>query len=176
MKKYTIIGGVNGVGKSSLYGALAANDLGTIIDPDKIIARLGGDRIKGGKEAAHIIEKCLASGASFTQETTLSGKKTVKTIQTAKRLGYRTVLYYVAVGTSDESVARIANRVRKGGHDIPEETVRRRFEKRFDDLARVLPLVDGLCFSTMKTDLYASRNTAKDGSQRGAVFPHGLTS
>ena len=53
MKIYTIIGGVNGVGKSSLTGVLAAesNDLGVIIDTDKITVAVGGDKIKGGKEA-----------------------------------------------------------------------------------------------------------------------------
>ena len=48
MKIYTIIGGVNGVGKSSLTGVLASesNDLGVIIDTDKITASLGGDSKK----------------------------------------------------------------------------------------------------------------------------------
>ena len=48
MKIYTIIGGVNGVGKSSLSGVLTAenSDLGVVIDTDKINAELGGDRIK----------------------------------------------------------------------------------------------------------------------------------
>ena len=61
MKIYTIIGGVNGVGKSSLTGVLAAesNDLGVIIDTDKITAALGGDRIRGGKEAIKRINNSL---------------------------------------------------------------------------------------------------------------------
>ena len=52
MKIYTIIGGVNGSGKSSLTGAIKAErkDLGTIIDVDKLNAVLG-DKISGGKEA-----------------------------------------------------------------------------------------------------------------------------
>ena len=51
MKTYTIIGGVNGVGKSSLTGVLVGktDDLGVIIDTDKLNAEYGGDRIKGGK-------------------------------------------------------------------------------------------------------------------------------
>lgn len=51
MKKYTIIGGVNGVGKSSLTGVLHGiySDLGIVVDADSITAKLGGDRIKGGK-------------------------------------------------------------------------------------------------------------------------------
>ena len=55
MKIYTIIAGVNGAGKSSLTGALKAerNDLGQIIDVDKITASLGGRAIEGGKAAIH---------------------------------------------------------------------------------------------------------------------------
>lgn len=61
MKIYTITGGVNGVGKSSLSGVLSAEstDLGIIIDTDKLIAELEGDRIKGGKLAIERIEDCL---------------------------------------------------------------------------------------------------------------------
>jgi predicted ABC-type ATPase len=51
MKTYTLIGGVNGVGKSSLSGVLSgeSSDLGIIIDTDKITAELGGDKLAGGK-------------------------------------------------------------------------------------------------------------------------------
>lgn len=144
MKKITIIGGVNGVGKSSLYGALDEDngDLGIIIDVDKITAHLGGDKLKGGKEAVRLINNCLENGENFTQETTLSGQKTLKTILAAREKGYRIHLYYIAVSSAEESLSRIQNRVRKGGHDIPEEDVKRRYENRFDDLLRVLPYCD----------------------------------
>ena len=90
MKIFTIIGGVNGVGKSSLSGGLEAesSNLGTIIDTDKITAKLGGDRIKGGKSAVRLIVDCLTKGADFTQETTLSGVRTLKTIRKARELDY----------------------------------------------------------------------------------------
>lgn len=144
MKKYTIIGGVNGVGKSSIYGALKGRgeDFGVVIDTDKISAQLGGDKLKGGKEAVRIINDCLEKGENFTQETTLSGQKTLKTILTAREKGYFIQLYYIAVSSAEESLLRIKNRVRKGGHDIPETDVQRRFDKRFDDLLRVLPYCD----------------------------------
>ena len=78
MKIYTIIGGVYGSGKSSLTGAIKAErkDLGTIIDVDKLNATLG-DKISGGKEAIKKINHCIEHGLSFTQETTLSGARTV---------------------------------------------------------------------------------------------------
>ena len=133
MKIYTIIGGVNGVGKSSLTGVLASesNDLGVIIDTDKITASLAGDKIKGGKAAIKRINNSLEKGINFTQETTLSGSRTLKTIKRARELDYFIRLYYVGVNSADESMKRIRNRVEKGGHDIPEQDVKRRYNKRF---------------------------------------------
>jgi predicted ABC-type ATPase len=141
MKTYTIIGGVNGVGKSSFTGVLVrkTDDLGIIIDTDRINAEFGGDRIQGGKKAIHLINNCLAKGLSFTQETTLSEVRTLKTIHRAIELGYHIRLYYIGVNSCEESMLRIANRVRKGGHDIPSEDVQRRYEKRFSDLTAILP-------------------------------------
>ncbi len=148
MKKFTIIGGVNGVGKSSLYGALGeeGSDFGVVIDVDKITARLGGDKLKGGKEAVRMINGCMERGESFTQETTLSGRRTLKTILAAREKGYKIRLYYIAVNSAEESLLRIKNRVRKGGHDIPTEDVLKRFESRINDLLRVLPYCDEAFF------------------------------
>lgn len=142
MKIYTIIGGVNGVGKSSLSGVLTTkmNDLGIIIDVDKITAEFNDDRIKGGKEAIKKIEQCLNIGASFTQETTLSGTKTIRTINEAINKNYYVRLFYVGVNDCDESLIRIENRVKKGGHNISAEDVRRRFSERFESLSKILPL------------------------------------
>lgn len=144
MKIYTIIAGVNGAGKSSLTGALKAerNDLGQIIDVDKITASLGGRAIEGGKVAIHKINDCMERGISFTQETTLSGVRTEKTIQRAKEAGYYIRLYYIGISSAEESIKRIENRVAKGGHDIPSEDVHRRFTGRFESLVRVLPYCD----------------------------------
>ena len=148
MKIYTIIGGVNGVGKSSLSGVLSAesSELGVIIDTDKITAENGGDRIKGGKIAIERINNCLEKGINFTQETTLSGVRTLKTIQKARELNYFIRLYYVGISSSDESISRIANRVSKGGHNIPPEDVKRRYAKRFDDLIKILPYCNEAVF------------------------------
>lgn len=148
MKIYTIIGGVNGAGKSSLSGVLSAenSDLGVIIDTDKITAENGGDKIKGGKIAIERIENCLKMGVNFTQETTLSGVRTLKTIQKARELNYFIRLYYVGISSSAESISRIKNRVSKGGHDIPPEDVERRYKKRFDDLIKILPYCNEAVF------------------------------
>ncbi len=130
MKIYTIIGGVNGVGKSSLTGVLSAesNDLGIIVDTET-----------DENAAFEHINKSIDMGVNFTQETTLSGVCTLNTIKKAIDHGYYIRLYYIGVDTAEESIKRIRNRVEKGGHNILPEDVMRRYNKRFDDLNAVLP-------------------------------------
>lgn len=165
MKIYTIIGGVNGVGKSSLSGVLSAEstDLGVIIDTDKLTAEQGGDRIKGGKLAIERIESCLSKGVNFTQETTLSGVRTLKTIRKARELDYFIRLYYVGVSSSSESIRRIKNRVEKGGHNIPSTDVERRYSKRFEDLAKILPYCGKVRFFDNENG-FAEKAEYKNGS------------
>ncbi len=144
MKTYTIIGGVNGTGKSSLTGVLKTQttDLGRIIDVDKITAQNGGSAIRGGKIALERIRECLDKGLSFTQETTLSGRKTELTAQEARERGYIVRLFYVGLDSAEECLQRIENRVAHGGHNIREEDVLRRFAGRWEAVAKVLPDCD----------------------------------
>lgn len=144
MKVYTIIGGVNGVGKSSFTGVLKerSTDLGIVIDVDKITADLGAGTLAGGKAALKKINACIEKGVSFTQETTLSGRKTEATAKEVKEKGYYVRLFYIGLDTAAESLARIANRVCRGGHNIPENDVERRFEGRWEAVAKVLPYCD----------------------------------
>lgn len=79
-------------------------------------------------------------------ETTLSGHRILATIKRAIERGYYIRLYYVGLNTVEESLARIENRVKKGGHDIPDADVKRRFNKRFEDLVAVLQYCDEATF------------------------------
>ena len=144
MKTYTIIGGVNGTGKSSLTGVLKTQttDLGQIIDVDKITAENGGSAIQGGKIALERIRACLDKGFSFTQEATLSGRKTELTAQEARERGYFVRLFYVGLDSAEECLQRIENRVAHGGHAIREEDVLRRFAGRWEAVTKILPFCD----------------------------------
>ncbi len=148
MKIYTIIGGVNGVGKSSFTGVLKSQtkDLGMIVDIDKITAQLGGKSLEGGKRAIHIMESCIQDGVSFTQETTLSGHRSKAAARKAKDAGYYIRLYYIGLDTAEESKRRIANRVARGGHNIDSEDVERRFLGRWAAVQAVLPYCDEAVF------------------------------
>lgn len=150
MKTYTIIAGVNGVGKSSLTGVLRQSDskLGRIIDVDKIAASNGNNNVLAGRRAIGYIKDCLTKGICFTQETTLSGHLTAQTAKQAREASYFVRMFYIGLDSADESILRIANRVRKGGHDIPQEDVIRRYATRAKSLADVLPFCDEATFFT----------------------------
>jgi len=143
-KTFTIIGGVNGVGKSSLTGVLKTETagLGTIIDVDKLTAVQGLSAIEGGKTALRLIRDCFEKELSFTQESTLSSRQIRSAAAEAKEHGFYIRLYYVGLDAPEECLARIANRVARGGHDVGAEDVCRRFSGRWDAVSKVLPYCD----------------------------------
>ena len=144
MKTFTIIGGVNWTGKSSLTGVIKTQktDLGQIIDVDRFTAENGGSAIQGGKIALMRIKACLDKGISFTQETTLSGRKTELTAHEARERGYFVRLFYVGLDSAEECLQRIENRVAHGVHDIQKDDVLRRFAGRWEAVAKILPYCD----------------------------------
>ena len=148
MNVYTIIAGVNGTGKSSFRGVLEGQNvnLGHIIDPVLIAKGNNNDLYKAAKTAVAKIRECLEKNISFTQETTLSGHTVLNTVKRARRKGYYISLYYIGLNSAEESLTRIANRVKKGGHNIPEKDVIRRFNKRFDLLSDIISYCDEVNF------------------------------
>lgn len=148
MNSYILIAGVNGTGKSSLRGVLEGQGvlLGHIIDADKIAKDNNYNNILAGRKAVEEIDYCLENNISFTQETTLAGHRVEKTMKQARKQGYNIVLYYVGLNSREESLLRIANRVRKGGHNIPEDDVTRRFNNRLNSLKKVIPYCDKVIF------------------------------
>lgn len=50
-------------------------------------------------------------------------------IREAKAQGYRFLLLYILIGSGDQAIGRVALRVKLGGHDVPEDDIRRRFER-----------------------------------------------
>lgn len=106
MCTYVIIAGVNGVGKSSLRGILEGQGvlLGHIIDAYAIAKKNNFDNIKAGIMAVDEINYCLENNLSFTQETTLAGHRTIKTIRQARKQGYDIVMYYVGLNSKEESL------------------------------------------------------------------------
>lgn len=147
LKEFIILAGVNGTGKSSLRGVIHEfKDLGHIVDPDQIAREHHFDLLQAGKQAIREIDGCLAQGVTFTQETTLAGGRILKELIAAKAAGYTVSMFYVGISSVEESLKRIENRVRKGGHNIPTPDVLRRYQHRIADLEKCVPYCDAINF------------------------------
>lgn len=77
-----------------------------------------------------------ARGDSFAFETTLSGKAYLRQIAQWRSSGYRVKLFFLSLPDAETAIARVALRVRQGGHSIPEGVIRRRFAAGIDNFHR----------------------------------------
>ncbi len=146
----TIIAGINGAGKTSLYYNELSNEsylLGVRVNTDEFASSLGSwrsysDQIKAAKIALKIRQNCIENGANFNQETTLCGKSILNLFQELQNKGFAVRLYYVGVDTPEIAKQRVRARVAKGGHDIADEVIDRRFGETLQNLAKVFEFCD----------------------------------
>jgi predicted ABC-type ATPase len=82
--------------------------------------------------------KLLAGKISFTFETVMSSPDKVALLQTAQRLGYRTYLYYIATDDPEINISRVRNRVRLGGHPVPEDKIVSRYARSLNLLTEAI--------------------------------------
>lgn len=128
-----VIAGPNGAGKTTFakeflpeYGILE------FLNADYIAAGLSPLQPASGAFAAGRLllerwDSLIAERVSFAIESTLSGKTYLNRIAAARSAGYKVIIAYLWLPTVNISLRRIRQRVRMGGHNVPEEDVRRRF-------------------------------------------------
>lgn len=98
--------------------------------------------ILAGRLMLEQMAQCEAAGVDFATETTLAGLSYVRIIKRLQEKGYQTHLAFVWVRQVEFSIARVAHRVKLGGHHIPEVVIRRRFKAGLRNLFNVYrPLV-----------------------------------
>ena len=90
--------------------------------------------LKAGKLMLRQIHDLASHKVSFGFETTLSGKAYVKLFQQLTRKGYRIRLIFLWLPNADMAIQRVRDRVRQGGHNVPEEDIRRRFGRGLKNL------------------------------------------
>ncbi len=103
---------------------------------------MSGNPGQAAREALRRRRDALAARRSHLVETTLAGSGGLRHMMSSRRAGYRVVLHYVSVSSPDQALNRIRNRVMLGGHDVPEEDVRRRFPRSHANLPAALALAD----------------------------------
>jgi predicted ABC-type ATPase len=129
-----IIAGPNGAGKTTFAREFLPNEAGcpVFVNADLIAEGLAPfapetAAIQAGRVMLCELDRHFALRQSFSFETTLSGRGYIQQIHRWQQAGYRVKLIFLQLDTPDEAIARVAQRVRQGGHYIPDETIRRRF-------------------------------------------------
>lgn len=82
--------------------------------------------------ANFIRQKLLSAHTSFTFETVMSSPDKVNFLAKAQKSGYRTYLYFIATNNPIINISRVKNRVKEGGHDVPEEKIISRYHRSLD--------------------------------------------
>ncbi len=124
-----VVAGPNGCGKSTLTRMSGFSGI-DIIDPDAIARDLGyGSPARAAREALRRRSDALGAGRTHLVETTLAGSGFLRHMEAARREDYRIILHFVSVGSPELALDRVRNRVALGGHDVPEDDVRRRFAR-----------------------------------------------
>lgn len=130
-----LLAGPNGAGKSTLYETrIAPSFAAPFINADAIQRdELKDTSVEASYKAAEIAavrrSEMLTEGRSFATETVFSHPSKLDVIEAARQRGYIVIVMHVGVDSPDLSVARVRERVSEGGHDVPEDKVRARFDR-----------------------------------------------
>ncbi len=145
-----VIAGINGAGKTpaSRHVLLNVLRIPRFVNADTIARGLNAfdvesEAAKAGRIMLEHLRELVARRESFAFETTLSARTYDPWLGTLRATGYEVNLYYYWLRSADLAIRRVADRVRGGGHYIPDDTIRRRYPRsvrNFLDLYR--PIAD----------------------------------
>ncbi|MBI4493234.1 MAG: AAA family ATPase [Chloroflexi bacterium] len=167
-----VVAGPNGAGKSTvaprlLQGALAVSEF---VNADPIAVGLSAFRpesmaVAAGRVMLARLKALAQARETFAFETTLASRSFAPWLASLRASGYRTHLAFLSLSGPDLAVDRVAERVRQGGHEVPEAVVRRRFAA---GLRNFFDLYQGLADTWQMFD-----NSAVDGPRLIASGCHG---
>ncbi len=133
-KQILILAGPNGAGKTTFAREFLVTEAGcpTFLNADIIAAELSPQHpeqvaMRAARFMLQRIREEAAKGESFAFETTLANRSYAHSIREWQAAGYHVALWFLALPSAEAALARVAQRVLQGGHNIPEAVVRRRF-------------------------------------------------
>lgn len=168
-----VLAGCNGAGKSSIGGAALHQSGVEFFNPDeaaRLIAAANAKRhpllsqaqINGAawNEGRRLLRRAIAEHAHFAFETTLGGTTMTALLDQAAQAGLAVHIWFVGLADVELHIDRVRRRVAKGGHDIPIDKIRERFENGRVNLIRLLPKL---------TELHLYDNSAEADPDTGAT-------
>jgi predicted ABC-type ATPase len=147
MPRVVVLGGINGAGKTTASRELLADVLKipTFVNADAVARGLNGLNpesvsFAAGRIVLEQMNELVNARQDFAFETTLSARSYVNWLRDLRITGYEVLLYYYWLRSPEIAIARVAARVKSGGHHIPEADIRRRYSRsvrNFLDLYRI---------------------------------------
>src|SRR5579875_524081 len=143
-----VLAGVNGAGKSSVVGATIRDKGGEYYNPDEAAREIMAANPGLGQTEANaaawqqgrkLLQCAIDQGLDFIFETTLGGNTIPRLLAEAAKRGAEVHILYVGLGSAEAHIERVRQRVRAGGHDIPEADIRRRCRHSLINLVTLLP-------------------------------------
>lgn len=143
-----VLAGVNGAGKSSIAGATFRQSGGQYFNPDEAARELKSRR-PGQSQAAvnsaawlqgrRLLERAIAERLDYAFESTLGASTLPRLLTQAAGEGFEVRIWYAGLASPEQHLARVRARVARGGHDIPEADIRRRYEHSRLNLIALMP-------------------------------------
>jgi len=144
-----VLAGVNGAGKSSVLGEFLRSHNGAdYLNPDEITQKIirsepginyGEANSRAWKLSRDELENAIEQRKPHVFETTLGGNTITELLLGASKAGIQVHIAYVGLETVEMHIARVAERVMRGGHSIPEERIRERFSSSRNNLVQLIP-------------------------------------
>lgn len=143
-----VLAGTNGAGKSSIGGELLSASGQGFYNPDIVARHLASGNRGMSQQLANaeawlqgrlLLERAIARRGNFAFETTLGGASMTALLRQAADAGLDVRIWYAGLASVELHIERVRRRVAKGGHDIPETTIRRRFDDSRRNLIGLLP-------------------------------------
>jgi len=132
------LAGANGAGKSSIAGAMFLAQGVDYFNPDEAAARVlsanpGLTQAEANGIAWHegrrLLQRAIAERLTFAFETTLGGRTIAALLHSALSTGIEVRVWYVGLQSAELHIERVRARVAQGGHDIPEASIRERYDQ-----------------------------------------------
>lgn len=149
MPKLFIIAGCNGAGKTTASYSILPEmlDCREFVNADEIAKGLSpfnpeSVAIDAGRLMLQRMYDLLSMDEDFAFETTLASRSYVKFIEQAQSKGYFVSLLFFWLPTPEQAIERVATRVNEGGHNIPSDTIRRRY---FSGIRNLMALYTPIC-------------------------------
>jgi predicted ABC-type ATPase len=145
-----ILAGPNGAGKTTAAMTLLPKYLHVreFVNADEIARGLSpfnaeGVALQAGRAMLTRMQELLEKGEDFTFETTLASRSFAPFLRKAKQAGYKIHLFFFWLNNPEAARRRVAERVKRGGHHIPDDVVERRYFRGIQNLKQLYaPLAD----------------------------------